>query len=79
MLSLTKVGRTSKRGLRGALLLGTASSGANAGSMYLNGNNAVSDANANRGAFLNDTYKNKEVSRTQWSNITWMATSLVPI
>ena len=41
------------RGLRGALLLGNADNGANAGSLYLNGNNAVSAANANRGAFLN--------------------------
>ena len=38
-------------------MLGNANNGANAGSLYLNGNNAVSDANANRGAFLNDTYK----------------------
>lgn len=48
-----KVGRTPMRGLRGALLLGNADNGANAGSLYLNGNNAVSAANANRGAFLN--------------------------
>ena len=40
------------RGLRGALLLGNADNGANAGSVYLNGNNAVETANANRGAFL---------------------------
>lgn len=45
------------RGLRGAKLLGNANNGANAGSVYLNGNNAVSAANANQGAFLNDTYK----------------------
>ena len=43
--------------MRGAKLLGNANNGDNAGSVYLNGNNAVSDANANRGAFLNDTYK----------------------
>ena len=42
-----------KRGLRGAYRLGNASNGTNAGSVYLNGNNAVSDANANLGAFLN--------------------------
>ena len=34
-------------------MLGNANNGANAGSVYLNGNNAVSDANANLGAFLN--------------------------
>ena len=50
-----KVGRTPKRGLRGALLLGNANNGDNAGSLYLNGNNAVSNANANWGAFLNKT------------------------
>ena len=44
-------------GLRGALLLGNADNGANAGSVYLNGNTAVETANANLGAFLNDTYK----------------------
>ena len=48
------------RGLRGAKLLGNANNASNAGSLYLNGNNAVSDANANWGAFLNDTYKMKE-------------------
>ncbi len=42
------------RGLRGAKLLGNANNDANAGSVYLNGNNAVSDANANWGAFLNE-------------------------
>ena len=41
-------------------MLGNASNGANAGSVYLNGNNAVSDANANWGAFLNDTYKQNQ-------------------
>jgi hypothetical protein len=41
------------RGLRGAKLLGNANNGDNAGSLYLNGNNAPSDANANWGAFLN--------------------------
>lgn len=50
-----KAGRTPKRGLRGALLLGNANNGDNAGSLYLNGNNEVSTANANRGAFLNNT------------------------
>ena len=43
------------RGLRGAKLLGNANNADNAGSLYLNGNNAVSNANANRGAFLNKT------------------------
>jgi len=50
-----KAGRTPKRGLRGAKLLGNANNGGNAGSVYLNGNNAPSGANANRGAFLNET------------------------
>ena len=39
-------------GLRGALLLGNAGYGAYAGSLYLNGGSAVSDAYAYRGAFL---------------------------
>lgn len=39
-------------GLRGALLLGAASSGASAGSVCLRGSYAVSAAHANRGAFL---------------------------
>lgn len=43
-------------GLRGALLLGNANNGGNAGSLYLNGNNGVSNASANRGAFLNSLY-----------------------
>ncbi len=47
-----RVGRTSKRGLRGAKLLGNANNADNAGSLYLNGNNAPSNANANWGAFL---------------------------
>ena len=72
-----EVGRTPKRGLRGAKLLGNANNGDNAGSVYLNGNNAPSDANANWGAFLNETYKDKGVSLTQWSNIAEMAASLV--
>ena len=46
-------GRTFIRGLRGAKLLGNANNGDNAGSLYLNGNNGVGDANANWGAFLN--------------------------
>lgn len=46
-------GRTFFRGLRGAKLLGNASNADNAGSVYLNGNNEVTNANANRGAFLN--------------------------
>lgn len=39
-------------GLRGAVLLGFASIGDTAGSVFLNGNDAVSGANAHRGAFL---------------------------
>jgi hypothetical protein len=38
-------------------LLGNANNGDNAGSLYLNGNNAVSNANANLGAFLYKTLK----------------------
>lgn len=43
---------TPKRGLRGVVLLGNALNADNAGSVYLNGNNAPSDANANWAAFL---------------------------
>lgn len=65
--------------MRGAKLLGNANNGDNAGSVYLNGNNAPSDANANWGAFLNDTCKkyDKGVSLTHWSKIAEMAASLV--
>ena len=52
---LMKAGRTFKRGLRGAILLGNANNADNAGSLYLNGNNAVDTTNANQGAFLNKT------------------------
>ena len=45
------------RGLRGAYRLGNANNSGNAGSVYLNGNNAPSDANANRGAVLNRSKK----------------------
>lgn len=74
-----RAGRTPKRGLRGAKLLGNANNGDNAGSLYLNGNNDVSNANANWGAFLNETYNYKGVSLTQWSNIAEMAASLVTL
>ena len=40
-------------GLRGVILLGNANNGDNAGSLYVNGNNALGDYNANWGAFLN--------------------------
>ena len=65
--------------MRGAKLLGNANNGDNAGSVYLNGDNAPSDANANWGAFLNDTCKkyDKGVSLTHWSKIAEMAASLV--
>ena len=52
---LFEAGRTLTRGLRGAYRLGNANNGDNAGSVYLNGNNEVTNANANRGAFLNKT------------------------
>lgn len=48
-----KVGRTLSRGLRGVYRLGNANNGDNAGSCYLNGNNAPSNANANYGVVLN--------------------------
>ncbi len=51
--SMKEAGRTFGRGLRGAKLLGNANNAGNAGSLYVNGNNAVSNANANWGAFLN--------------------------
>jgi hypothetical protein len=44
-------GQISLDGLRAANLLGNANNGGNAGSLYLNGNNGVSNANANLGAF----------------------------
>jgi hypothetical protein len=50
---LFEAGRTLTRGLRGAYRLGNANNGDNAGSVYLNGNNAPSDANANYGVALN--------------------------
>ena len=46
-------------GLRGALLLGYANFGANAGSLFLSGSYGVSAAHADWGAFLNDTYQKK--------------------
>ena len=45
-------GRTLTRGLRGAYRLGNANNGDNAGSVYLNGNNDPSNANANYGVAL---------------------------
>ncbi len=51
------VGRSPLTRLRAAYLLGNANNGDNAGSLYLNGNNAVSNANANLGAFLYKTLK----------------------
>ncbi len=48
-----KAGRTLSRGLRGAYRLGNANNGDHAGSVYLNGNNAPSNANANCGVVLN--------------------------
>lgn len=50
-------------------MLGNANNGDNAGSLYLNGNNAVSNANANLGAFLYKTLKDKGESPTHRSNI----------
>ena len=52
-----KAGGSSVHGLRGAKLLGNANNGGMTGSLYLNGNNGVGDANANWGAFLNKTQK----------------------
>lgn len=57
-----------ERGLRGAYRLGNASNGTNAGSVYLNGNNAPSAANANYGAVLNRS-KFKRQSLASWPNI----------
>ena len=49
---LFEAGRTLTRGLRGAYRLGNANNDDNAGSVYLNGNNAPSNANANYGVAL---------------------------
>ena len=57
-----------ERGLRGAYRLGNASNGTNAGSVYLNGNNAPSAANANYGAVLNRS-KFIRQSLASWPNI----------
>jgi hypothetical protein len=51
-----QAGRTLTRGLRGAYRLGNANNGDNAGSVYLNGNNAPSNANANYGVALNRSF-----------------------
>ena len=45
-----KAGGILKPRVRGCNRLGNANNGDNAGSCYLNGNNAPSNANANRGA-----------------------------
>jgi len=50
-----KAGRTFDPRVRGAIRLGSANNDANAGSVYLNGNNAPSNANANGGAVLKET------------------------
>ena len=55
-----KAGRTFDPRVRGAIRLGNANNGDNAGSVYLNGNNAPSNANANRGAVLKETSKVRE-------------------
>ena len=64
-------------GLRGALCLGNADNGDNAGSAYLNGNNAPSDANANRAACLNRSGKSVEVSLPYREKISKMTARLV--
>ena len=57
------------RGLRGAYCLGNADNGDNAGSAYLNGNNAPSNANANRAACLNRSEEYPGVSLPYRENI----------
>ena len=49
-LLVKKVGRSLSHSVRGAIRLGNANNGDHAGSCMLNGNNAPSNANANRGA-----------------------------
>ena len=51
-----KVGRSLSHSVRGAIRLGNANNGDNAGSCMLNGNNAPSNANANRGAVHSNPY-----------------------
>ena len=71
-----QAGRTLTRGLRGAYRLGNANNGDNAGSVYLNGNNAPSDANANYGVVLNRSFT-KRVSLPYRENIAEMTARLV--
>jgi len=59
-LLVKKVGRSLNHSVRGALRLGNFNNGVNAGSCMLNGNNAPSNANANRGAVHSNPYKVKE-------------------
>ena len=49
-LLMMRVGRTLSHSLRGAIRLGNFNNGDNAGCCMLNGNNAPSNANDNRGA-----------------------------
>lgn len=49
-----KAGGSSGGSVRGAKRLGNVNNGDNAGSCMLNGNNAPSNANANRGAVLSN-------------------------
>ena len=71
-----QAGRTLTRGLRGAYRLGNANNGDNAGSVYLNGNNAPSNANANYGVVLNRSFT-KRVSLPYRENIAEMTARLV--
>lgn len=64
-----KAGRSLICALRGAIRLGNANNGDNAGSLYLNGNNAPSNANANDGAVLNNPISYKRVSLPYRENI----------
>lgn len=55
--------------MRGAIRLGNANNGDNAGTLYLNGNNAPTNANANDGAVHSESKKYKRVSLSYRKNI----------
>ena len=68
------VGGSLGSGLRGAILLGNANNGDNAGSLYVNGNNGPSNTNANYGGFLSNSKRKhlQRVSLAHWPNISQM-------
>lgn len=72
-------GGSPRRGLRGAYRLGNANNGSNAGSVYLNGNNAPTNANANLGVALNRSFSIIGRSLASWPNISKDDSEIVDI